>query len=283
MYFRWLKLDLVEGIMLKEWSKFTDEVTDCAKKSAKRKLGINLQDEMSKEQSIELVRLRFRCYYETLQKMSDRRFSKLIKESFESIAKPSEILEERRFKYLSKFHDPRDLIKQKEFLRVLDKVALDEIAEAVSIDDTGLTAKMFVLSFVGNIINQVYLGFIEPLIDLIVLANKSAELDADWATALIAVSLEEALIKKKLRELSYDPKKGEAFHKLVEKLVELLKREDVRPAMDVLLSNGFRNIRHEIIHDPTQWKPEENELNEIIRHTIDLAKALWPDLFISEQ
>ena len=132
-----------------------------------------------------------------------------------------------------------------------------------------------------NIISQVYLGFIEPLIDLLVLANESVGLDADWATALVAASLEEALIKKKLRELDYEPKEREAFHKLVEKLVELLKSEDVRPSVDVLLSDGFRNIRHEIIHDPAQWKPEENEVNEIVRHTIDLAKALWPNLFTS--
>ena len=95
--------------------------------------------------------------------------------------------------------------------------------------------------------------------------------------------MEEALIKKKLRELEYEPKKGETFHKLGENLVELLKDESVKPSMDLLLSDGFRNIRNEIIHDPQKWKPEENETNEIVRHTIDLAKGLWPDLFKIEE
>ena len=109
------------------------------------------------------------------------------------------------------------------------------------------------------------------------------KLDADWATALIAVSLEEALVKKKLRELEYEPKKRETFHNQIEKLVELLKDEKIRPSMDILLADGFRNIRNEIIHDPQNWTPEENEVNEIVMHTIDLAKSLLPSLFEQKQ
>ncbi|MHA1864805.1 MAG: hypothetical protein ACTSWA_13615 [Candidatus Thorarchaeota archaeon] len=264
---------------MEEWDKFQNEVARCLKKNAKKELGIKIGDKISKEQSIDLTRLRFRCYYERLGKVGVRRFSRLIEELIESITKPSEVLGERQFKYDSKFQDPRDVLEQNEFLVKISKVIFSEIDDALFSEDTRLISRMFILSYIGNIINRVYLGFLEPLIDLLNLANHTLQLDADWATALVAVSLEEALVKKKLRELGYEPKKKEGFHKQVEKLVELLKEENIRPSMDVLLTDGFRNIRHEIIHDPERWKPKEEEVNEITRHTIDLAKALWPDLF----
>ena len=252
-------------------------------KSAKQELGINVGDDIDKEQSIKLTRLRFRCYYQILRKVGVDRFDRLIEELIASTAKTSEALGERQFKYLSKFHDPRDVLEQREFLRNLNEVVLEETDEAIGIGDTRLTEMMFVLSFVGNIINQVYLGFFEPLSDLLILANHAAGLDADWATVLIAVALEEALVKKKLRELGYEPQKKEPFHRLVEKLIELMQREKIRPDMDVFLTDGFRNIRHEVIHDPVKWKPKEKEVIEIIRHTIDLTKSLWPDLFKTDE
>lgn len=165
----------------------------------------------------------------------------------------------------------------------LAEVVLEEITEAIDIRDSRLTERMFVLSFVGNIINQVYLGFLDPLFDLLNIANLAVGLDADWATALIAVAMDEALVKKKLRELDCNPEKRENFHNQVEKLVELLKKEEIRPDMDVFLTDGFRNVRHEIIHDPVKWKPKEKEVIEIIRHTIDLTKSLWPDLFKTDE
>ncbi len=274
--------EVPEEIIVKEWTKLGEEVAKCLIKSAKQELGIKVGDAINKDLSIELTRLQFRCYYEKLRKVGDKRFERLIEELVSSIERPSEVLEERQFKYHSKFQDPREVLKQNEFIGNLNTVVLKEIGEAINTEDTRLIARMFLLSYIGNITNQVYLGFLNPLFDLLNLANHTMKLDADWATALVAVSLEEALVKKKLRELGYEPKKREGFHKQVEKLVELLKDENIRPSMDVLLTDGFRNIRHEIIHDPENWKPKEEEVNEITRHVIDLAKALWPNLFVSE-
>ncbi len=264
---------------MEEWTKLGEQVAKCVIKSAKQELGIKVGDDINKDQSIELTRLRFRCYYQKLRKVGVKRFDRLIEELASSIEKPSEVLEERQFKYHSKFQDPREVLKQNEFIGNLNTVVLSEIGEAINTEDTRLIARMFLLSYIGNITNQLYLGFLNPLFDLLNLANHTMKLDADWATALIAVSLEEALVKKKLRELEYEPKKRETFHNQIEKLVELLKDEKIRPSMDILLADGFRNIRNEIIHDPQNWTPEENEVNEIVRHTIDLAKSLLPSLF----
>jgi len=275
--------EIPKAITVKEWTKLGEEVAKCMIKSAKDELGINIGDKISKEQNIVLTRLQFRCYYQKLRKVGDKRFERLIEEITSSIEKPSEVLEERQFKYHSKFQDPREVLKQNEFIGNLNTVVLKEISEAINTEDTRLIARMFLLSYIGNITNQLYLGFLSPLFDLLHLSNLTMKLDADWATALVAVSMEEALVKKKLRELGYEPKKNEKFHQQVKKLVELLKDENIRPSMDVLLADGFRNIRNEIIHDPQKWTPKDNEVNEIVRHTIDLAKGLWPDLFKSEE
>ncbi|MFW9804416.1 MAG: hypothetical protein ACFFFC_17290, partial [Candidatus Thorarchaeota archaeon] len=92
---------------MKEWMKFYDEVAKCLIKSAKQELGINVGDEISEEQRIELVKLRFRCYYQKLRRVGVKHFDKLIEELMESISEPTEVLEERQFQYQSKFLDPR--------------------------------------------------------------------------------------------------------------------------------------------------------------------------------
>ena len=165
--------------LMKEWSKFDEDVAKCLVKAAKKELGINVGDELSKGQMIELTRLRFRCYYEILQKIGKRRFDKLKDELIESISEPSEVLSERQFQYRSKFGDPRDVIKQTEFLDAMSKIILSEIDEALFTEDTRLLTRMFILSYIGNITNQVYIGFLEPLFDLLNLANRTLKLDAD--------------------------------------------------------------------------------------------------------
>lgn len=48
----------------------------------------------------------------------------------------------------------------------------------------------------------------------------------------------------------------------------------------LLLSDGFRNVRHEIVHDPETWKATPEQTHECVRHIVALAKFLWPDLQI---
>ena len=179
---------------MKEWTKLSEEVAKCVIKSAKRELGIKVGDDIDSEQNIELTRLQFRCYYQKLRKVGVKRFERLIEELVSYIERPSEVLEERQFKYHSKFQDPREVLKQNEFIGNLNTVVLKEIGEAINTEDTRLIARMFLLSYIGNITNQLYLGFLSPLFDLLHLSNLTMKLDADWATALVAVSMEEALV-----------------------------------------------------------------------------------------
>lgn len=80
---------------MEEWTKFNDQVTKCLEKSAKKELGINVGDEIDKEQNIELTRLRFRCYHQVLRKVNEDRFDRLIEEIMTPIVKTGEILGER--------------------------------------------------------------------------------------------------------------------------------------------------------------------------------------------
>lgn len=112
----------------------------------KKELGIKIGDAINKDQIIELVRLQFRCYYQELREISDKRFGKLIEELTTSIENPSRALEEKQFKYHSKFQDPREVLKQNELIGNLNTVVLDEMSEAIRTEDTRLIARMFVLS-----------------------------------------------------------------------------------------------------------------------------------------
>ena len=137
---------------MEEWTKLGEQVAKCVIKSAKQELGIKVGDDINKDQSIELTRLRFRCYYQKLRKVGVKRFDRLIEELASSIEKPSEVLEERQFKYHSKFQDPREVLKQNEFIGNLNTVVLSEIGEAINTEDTRLIARMF-LSFTTVLMN----------------------------------------------------------------------------------------------------------------------------------
>ncbi len=262
-------------VTMKEWNEFYDQVHKCQAKLAKEELGITEKTEnIDEKQVLELMRLYFHCYHQTLGKAGVARFDRLVEELFSGLERSFEKIGERLFKYQMKFIDPRILLDIREAERKIDAVVLEEIDEVLNSEDSRLLARMYIISFYNNIVHQALLQKLSPFLDILSLSEQTLGLDIEWVCALIAVVLDEALVKEKLRELGFEPKRTDSFHKLMQELVSCIKKENIRPQMDVFLTEGFRNVRHEIVHDPTRWKPSEDEVNTIIHHTMELAKGL---------
>jgi hypothetical protein len=260
-----------------EWEKFYGMVKSCHKKLVEEELDLKETEEISDAQFIDIMQLYYRCYYKKLGYVSDKRFNNLISETGKSIEDMSGKIEDRQLKYASKFLEPKHLIEQVKFTEKINDRFINEIGDALESEDTRLISRMFILSFYNNLAYDIILNLLTPLIDVISIANDKLGLGQDWAVSLLAVGLQEALVKSKLREFEFEPTKRETFHKLGVKLREKLEESEERLNMDVLLTDGFRNVRHLIVHDPVKWTPDENEANEIVRHTLNLASVLYPD------
>lgn len=263
-------------LIVSEWERFYKAVRKCQEKAAKDEIDPK-KEEFEKDELIQLAKYNQRCFYKQLSYVGVRRFKKLIDELLDSLGELAEKASERQFKYQSKFIDPRGVLEFQEFSSNLLTGILEEIDEARYAEDIRLTDRMFQLSFYNNLAYSIVFSLLSPLLDLIDLANSLLGLNMDWVTSLVSVAMQESLVKQKLREIGQTPKKNDKFHKLLQSLISHYEESGERLDMDVLLAAGFRELRHFVVHDPVSWNPKENEANEIIRHTISLAKALYPE------
>ena len=269
---------------MKTWTKFWESVSKCAQKLAKKELGIKKDTtDISREQAIQLVRFRAHCYYEKLSKVGERRFNKMIDEFAEPLIKSMEQVDSTLLDYLGKFGNVRDLLELEEFGRDINNAILDEMIETVDSEDARMMGRMWSLSYLRGVSFDTMMASIQPLRDVLSIAKIAVNLDYNWAVSLIALVLEEAMVKARLRELRIKHGERELFHKLTEKLMTKLEELGERPTQDVLLTDGYRNVRQKVVHNPLKWQPTENDMHDVVRHAYQLADTLWPDKFKLEE
>ena len=267
---------------MEKWSGFWKDVLKCIKKEAKE-IGLPVESqELSEEQYIQFVRLQAKCYYGKMSKVGDKRFDEMINELLKPIMIERKKLDEKLFRYYSKFGDPRKLVEAESFVKKVNAAIWAEIELSIDSEDARMMGRLWIISFINELTFTSLLESIRPLLDIVGLANIALKLDLNWAASLIALVLEEAMVKDRLRAMGIEPRRKDSYHKLTEKLVEKYKEQGVRPITELLLSDGYRNIRHEVVHDPIKWNPSEDDTSEIIRHAVSLARFLYPDSFKDE-
>ena len=270
---------------MENWEELRTEIDKCATRLAKEELGIAPSEEtqLTRKRQIQLLKYWVRCYYRKLATISNKRFDAMLDEILRSINEYSRQSEEKLLKYTLKLGDPRDILRQVGFLKQANKAIFTEFAESVDEKDTRLVGRLFMLSFLNEITLQTYLSSTTPLQDVLALAESTAGLGMDWAVSLIALVLEEAMIRKRLREMGVEPEKNTKFYQLLDTLVKKLEEHNERPTQDILLADGFRDVRDMIAHDPAKWNPKEDEMSDIVRHTLSLMRALQPKPSMAER
>jgi len=127
-----------------------------------------------------------------------------------------------------------------------------------------------------------------PFFDTLDIAEKVLDVDANWITAILALNIEENLLKKKLYDLGSSKEEinrlgKQGYYRLVDEVVERVQEEEGRQVnLDVLLSQGYRKVRNMIDHEGYRWKPDKKDGFRIVGHLISLAKNLWPPKEIKE-
>jgi len=258
---------------------FSSQIDKCVEKEAsKSTMYKKTLSDMTEYELLELVRTNVRCYYSVLAKMGEKRFQKMLDEMMEPIIKSGKEIDNVLFSYFSKFVDPREIMKQNEVVQQVTDVAVDEMSRSIDDQDPRLMSRLFVLSYLNEVRFTILLASMRPLLDILSVADAACKLDLNWAVSLISLVLEEAMVKRKLRETGHEPGANKPFHRLTDSLRDALRAKGEQPSQDLLLSDGFRNVRHEIVHDPEAWKATPEQTHEYVRHVVALAKSLWPDL-----
>lgn len=105
---------------------------------------------------------------------------------------------------------------------------------------------------------------------------KEIGLDTNWAKSIIALSMQEIAVKKRLDELEVSYSEYDDFQKVVEKLQkEIDKRNLQSPHILLSVARSYRHIRAKLMHDPQKSGISEDEAIAISNNTIALIKALF--------
>jgi hypothetical protein len=224
------------------------------------------------------------AFLEEIALMTQRDFDKLIKVILESIEKRFEEEGRAYLDYEIMFKEP---------LRVLDEAVLtanltSEIETVVVKNkflaaNPRLLARLLTFSSMREFGTALALMRLKPLFDVMEVAKAKLSVDDNWMTAIVALSLEENLLKAKLSQLGISEgeikKFANDFYKLANKVTELIEAKEHRlVGLDSLLSSGYRKVRNKLAHEGYIWKPKRIETNQIVSHVLKLSVELWPTL-----
>lgn len=262
------------------WEKFDADVVKCTKKRIRKDIGPpDPERVLTSEEVVHIFRLSRQCYLEKMKKVGVRRFDRMVEELVDEMNTMFKVVNDTLFEYMSGFGNVRALQKQEELGKDINEAIVEETFQAIDPDDPRLTERMWLLEFLrGRYMNAVLVS-LQPLWDILGLSQSILNLDLNWAVSTLALVAEEGMVREKLREFGIPPGDRRNFHNLLEKLMEEMERQGIRPTHEVLLSDGYRNIRNNVAHDPVKWHPTKKEMHDVSRHAIQLAQALWPDKF----
>lgn len=268
---------------MKEHKRFWEKVAKCVwrRLGEKRKKELEAKEDLAREELVDILRHNIRCYYEQLKKMGAKRFKRLLKEEASALEETGEIVAKSHRKYFARFiEDPHEFVRIEKEATELYEALLDEQADSIDFEDTRLLKRLFWLSYLRDLRTQLLFSSLQPLLDISVLGNQILGLDVYWLTSLLALQLEEGMVKKKIREYGKKPK-GRSYYKLVEQLTDLMKEKGKRPDQELFISPGYRRVRNNIVHDLQDWKATESDMHKVVSHVLAVAKSLWPDKFDS--
>ena len=285
-----------------EWQKFTERIGKKLRKQID-------QDELNEwslkyeQEKDETNRLELK--YQILEKitpivvdtifqgiamLSDRKFKKMVEEISLPMEEKLESLAVDYLNYETVLREPFSVLAE---LTVLANYveAINETLEmslAPFLDNKKVLQRILTLLYVREIGFGMFFASFRPFFDTLDIAEKVLGVDEHWITAIMALNIEENLLKKKLYNLGSSKEEinrlgKQGYYRLVDEVVKCIQEKEDRQAnLDVLLSQGYRKVRNMIDHEGYQWKPEKRDSFRIVGHLISLAKNLWPQEQIEE-
>lgn len=251
------------------------DITKAAMDCAAKKSGLAENQEQMEQLDVikqaEFLKAYAECFFDELRKSSKDDFDKWMAKAFSTKGKELDATFQRLMSYYTKIGVPLDTLQPMlQLLMVTRAVGLGR----EYIWDQDIAPKYLGLTLLQSASYLQSRLELQHFHDLRNLANNHLGLDSSWMVSAIALSLEELLIRKKLKELQIEIGEREKFHILCEKLVKALKKKDIRPTCEVLKTKGRREVRNHIFHEGDN--PDEDEAYRLMGEVIKLIQDLWP-------
>jgi len=249
------------------------KIRDCVKSET----GIDLLDPsawpgLSPDQRQDALSSAFQCYFRVIKNLVKKKYVSWIEWQTNELMMSAESVGRRLLRYGTRTRDPTDFLQS----ILLYSASMENLAgffeDSDILSDHKLIARLLLISWLDEGRYAMTLNSMWPLFDVFSLAQGALGRDANWCISLIALTIEELLIKKKAGELDVETEKEEGYPHICDKLIEKMEKEGIRVDCELLLGTGHRKIRNRILHEG--WNPTEEDTEGIIAHVFKLAEHL---------
>jgi hypothetical protein len=244
-------------------SEIQKELNSRTYRCIKKETGIDLSDpkvisNLSLEDNATIQEVGFKCALKVIRNLARTKFSDWIVNEYKDVASQMEKLGERLTRFGSKVGDSAILFKEI-FLqaRVLENLVTDIDGEEL-LSDHKAVVRLLLMSYASELRSRIFINSLSPLLFSIGLAQSTLSKDMNWCTSMLALTIEEQLIKKKAKEFGIVISKDEYYH------------SDIRQSREMLLADSHRKIRNKVVHK--NWNPTEDEMDDIIAHVLKITQ-----------
>lgn len=250
-------------------------------KCIKRKTGVDLgKPETITNLTIEAQALiqeyGFKCVLREINRITKAKFARWIDEEFNKINNNAQAVGERLIRFGSKVGDPVNVVTQ----HILLKSIVENLTEDRDIDellsDRSAVLRFLLVAYIGELQSRVTINALQPLFFTVNLAELSLDKNVNWSTSMLALTIEEQFIKKKVKEFGIELDENEDYYTIIKKLATYFEDNNIRQSRELLLADSHRKIRNRVLHE--NWCPSEDETDDIIAHVFKLINFLNSEL-----
>ena len=255
-------------------SEIQEELNNRIARCIKRETGIDLTDSetvsnLSRDDNALIQEVGFKCGLKVIRKIAKKKFMSWVKNEYEELEREAELVGNRVIRFSSKIGDPADVSNQLVLLVRL----IENIMEETDIDDiltdSTTVSRLLLISYLEELKNRVTINSLRPLLFTTGLAQLAIGKDKSWSTSILALTLEEQLVKKKAVDFGIDIA-DRNYHSILIDVLEHLEERGIRQSRDILIADSHRKIRNKVLHE--NWNPTEDEMDDIIAHVLKITQ-----------
>ena len=263
-------------------SEIQEELNNRLARCIKRETGIDLSNpevisNLSVEDNAVIQEVGFKCALNAIRKIAKKKFMNWVKNDYEKLEKEADVVSKRLIRFGSKVGDPVDVYTE----LVLLTSVLENLTEDIDIEellaDLSTVFRLLIMSYLDLLKNRVFINSLRPLLFTVSLANSALGKDMSWSSSMLALTIEEQLVKKKAIEFGIEIKEKENYNSILSKVIKYLDEHEIRQSREVLLADSHRIIRNKVLHE--NWNPTEDEMEDIIAHVLKITQYFSSEVF----
>jgi hypothetical protein len=243
----------------------------------KRETGIDLLNqetisELNQESSAIISEYGFKCALKIFRSIAKAKFKDWLLDEFNKIENDAEKVGNRIIRFSSKINDPVDVFTELNLLSNIFENLIDDIDDTDIFSDTKSLLRLLAITSLSGVRNNVFINSLRPQLFTMELAQHALGKDNSWCASMLALTIEEQFVKKKVSEFGISIGENEDYYSILKKLTKYLEENNIRQNRDLFLLDSHRKIRNNVLHE--NWNPTEDEMDDIIAHVLKVINYL---------